>query len=69
MAVLFLVLSTRDVNPEVLAVGGPDDGLIEVRMGGQELKPTIEDVLVCVGFVVCPISVRGLRDVDVRCFT
>lgn len=33
MSVLFLVLTTRDVNPEVFAVGGLDDGLIEVRVG------------------------------------
>lgn len=42
------------MDPEVLVVAGLDEGLIEVRVGGQELKPTIEDVLVRVGFVVIP---------------
>lgn len=47
--VLFLVLAARNVNPEDLVVAGLDDGLVEVRVGGQELKPTVEDVLVRMG--------------------
>lgn len=69
MAILFLVLATRYVNPEVKVVAGLDDGLVEVRVGGQELKPTVEDVLVRVGFVVAPFGVRRLGDVDVGCFS
>ena len=34
MAVLLLVLATRDVDPEVLIVAGLDDGLVKVRVGG-----------------------------------
>lgn len=69
MTVLFLVLATRDVNPEVLAVGGLDEGLVEVRVGDQELKPAVEDVLIRVGFVVAPLCVSGLGDLDVGSFT
>lgn len=69
MSILFLVLTTRDVNPEVFAVGGLDDGLVEVRVGGEELEPAVEDVLVAVRLVVFPIGVGSLGDVDVCCFT
>lgn len=44
----------RDVDPVVFAIGGLNDGLVEVRVGGQELKPAVKDVLVGVGFVVIP---------------
>lgn len=33
MAVLLLVLATRDVNPEVATVGGFHDELIVIRVG------------------------------------
>lgn len=69
MTVLLLVLTTRDVNSEVLVVAGLDDGLIEVRLVGQELKPTVEDVLVGMGFVVLPISVCRLGNLNVSCLT
>lgn len=69
MTVLLLVLTTRDVNPEVLVVAGLDDGLIEVRLVGQELKPTVEDVLVGMGFVILPIGVSRFGDLDVSCLT
>lgn len=65
VAILLLVLTTRNVNPEVEVVGGLDDGLVKVRVGGQELKPTIQDVHICVGKVVLPTGVGCLRNLDI----
>lgn len=39
VTILFLILAARDVNPEVKVVAGLDDGLVKVRVDGQELKP------------------------------
>lgn len=69
MAIFLNVLTTTDMYPEVAPVGGLDDGLVEVRVGGQELKPTVEDVLVRMGSAITPLGVLGDRDVDVGCFT
>lgn len=57
LAILFLVLATRYVNPEVKVVAGLDDGLVKVSERGQKLKPTVEDVLVRMGIVVLPFGV------------
>lgn len=69
VTIFFLVLVTRNVNPEVLVVAGLDDGLVKVRVGGQELEPSVEDVLVSMSFVVLPIGMGGLGDVDVCCLS
>lgn len=50
MAVSFFVLAARDVDPEVLSVGGFDDGLVKVRLGDEPVKPGVEDLLVGNGF-------------------
>lgn len=68
MAVLFLVLATRNLDSEVLVVAGLDDGWVEIRVGGKEFKPAVEDVLVRVGFFVAPFGVSRLGDVDVGYF-
>ena len=41
MAILFIVLAVINVNPEVKAIADLDDGLIDVHMGGLELKPRL----------------------------
>lgn len=69
MAILALVLAARDMDPEVLAIFGFDDGLVEIRVGGQELKPAIQDAFVRVGFVILPVGVSRLRNLDISCFT
>lgn len=56
------------MNPKVFAVESLDDSLIEVSVGDNPIEPTVEDLLVCVGFVVLPVGVRSLGDVDVGCF-
>lgn len=67
MAILGLVLATRDVNPEIKVIAGLDDGLIKVRVSNQELKPTIENVLVRVGFVILPLGVGCLGNPRTSC--
>ena len=41
LAVLLDVLSARDVYPEVFAVGGLDDGLIEVGVIFKKVEPLL----------------------------
>lgn len=52
MAICLFVLATADVDPEVLAVGGFDDGLIKVCVRDEPVEPGVEDLLVGVGETV-----------------
>ena len=69
MAIFLDVLSTRDMYPEVFAVGGFDDGLVEVGVLDDTVEPAVEDVFVGVGFAIAPLGVRSLGNLDVGCFT
>lgn len=62
MAVLFL--ATRDVNPEVFAVGGFDDGLAEVGVDDDPVEPAVEDSLVGMGFAIAPLGIGSLGYLD-----
>lgn len=57
------------MNSVVEGVGGLDDCLIKVRVGGQELKPTVEDFHIRMSEIVLPTGVRCFRNLDVSCFT
>ena len=46
MAVFALVGSAGDVDPEVFAVGGFDDGLVKFRVGDNPIEPAVENLLV-----------------------
>ena len=52
MSVLGFILSTRDMNPEVFAVGGRDDSLVEVGVGDDPVEPAVEDSFVGMGFTI-----------------
>lgn len=69
MTVLLDVLSARNMNPEVFAVGGFDDGLVEVGVLDDPVEPAVEDVFVGVGFAIAPLGVRCLGNLDVSCFS
>lgn len=69
MAILALVLTTRDMNPEIKVIAGFDDGLIEVGVLDDPFEPAVEDVLVGMGFANVPLGVRCLGNLDVGNFT
>ena len=49
MAVLLDVLSAAHMYPEVLAIAGLDNGLIEVSVGDDPVKPAVKYHLVGMG--------------------
>ena len=65
MAVLALVGAAGDVDPEVFAVGGFDDGLVKVRVGDNPVEPAVEDFLVgmCLAITLCGVLRDGQADV------
>lgn len=65
LAVLLDVLSARDMYPEVFAVGGFDDGLVEVGVLDDPVEPTVEDVFVGMGFAISPFGIGSLGYLDV----
>lgn len=69
MAVLGAVALAGDVDPEVFAVGGFDDGLVKVRFRDNPIEPAVENLLVGMCFAITPRSVLGDRDVDVAGFS
>lgn len=69
MAVLFGVLTTRDVNPEVFVIGGLHDQLVKVAMGFYPVKPLVGKIHVSVLEVIVPIGIGGFGDVDVGSFS
>lgn len=50
LAVLLDILPTRYMYPEVFAVRGFDDGLVEVGVLDDPVEPAVEDVFVGMGF-------------------
>ena len=69
LPVFALVLSAAHMYPKVLAVGGFDDGLVEVGVLDDPVEPAVEDVFVGMGLAIAPFGVRCLGDLDVGCFT
>lgn len=65
MAVPAPVLTAGDVEPEVLAVGGFEDELVEVGVVLQKVEPAAGNGHVGMRPVVCPIGVGGSGEVDV----
>lgn len=65
LAVLFDVLSARDMYHEVFAVGGFDDGLVEVGVLDDPVAPAIEDVFIGMGFAISPFGIGSLGYLDV----
>ena len=65
MAVLALVGAAGDVDPEVFAVGGFDDGLVKVRVRDNPVEPAVEDFLVgmCLAITLCGVLRDGQADV------
>lgn len=51
--------------PEVFAVGGFDDGLVEVGVLDDSVEPAVEDVFVGMGLAIAPLGVRCLGNLDV----
>ena len=64
MAVLALIGSAGDVDPEVFAVGGFDDGLVKVRVGGNPVEPAVENLLVGMCLAITLWGVPGDGDAD-----
>ena len=56
------------MDPEIFAVGGLNDGLVEIRVGDDPVEPAVENLLVGMDFAITPLDVLGDRDVDVCCF-
>lgn len=54
--------------PEVFAVGGFDDGLVEVGVLDDPVEPAVEYLLVGMGKAIAPLGVRGLGNLDIGCF-
>lgn len=44
MPIGFDILATADVNPVVLAIGGFNDGLIEIGVRDEPVEPAVQDV-------------------------
>ena len=68
MAIGSAVLSAGDVNPEVLAIGGLEDELVEVSVMFDPVKPLAGGFKVGMTFVVVPGSIAGERQADVSSF-
>ena len=69
MAVGSAVLAARDVNPEVLAVGGLEDELVEVAIVLNPVEPLAGGFEVSMTFVVIPSGIGGEGQTDVGSFT
>ena len=54
MAIGSAILAARDVNPEVLAVGGLEDELVKVAIVLQPVEPLAGGLKVGMTFVVIP---------------
>lgn len=54
--------------PEVFAVGGLHDGLVEVGVLDDSVEPAVKDGLVGMGFTIAPFDVGNLGNLDVGSF-
>lgn len=68
LTVLLYVLSARDMYPEVFAVGGFDNDLVEVGVLDDSVEPAVKDGLVGMGFAIAPFDVGSLGNLDVGSF-
>ena len=59
MAVGSAVTTAADVNPEVFAVGGLKDELVEVGVAFQPVEPAMGGLQVRVATVIVPSGVTG----------
>ena len=59
MAVSSAVLAARDVNPEIFAVGGLEDELVEVGIMLEPVEPTSGHLHIGMLAVIVPASVAG----------
>ena len=68
MAVGTAVLAAGDVNPEVFAVGGLENELVEVGVVLKEVEPLAGGFKVGMAFVVVPGGIAGDGQADVGSF-
>lgn len=68
VSVLGAVALAGDVDPEVFAVGGFDDGLVKVRVRDNPIEPAIENLLVGMCFAITLRGVLGDRNAEVAGF-
>ena len=54
-----MVATARDVNPEVLAIGGFHDELVKVAMAFNEVKPLASSLHIGVPLVIIPSGITG----------
>ena len=59
------VSSARDMNPEILAVGGFENQLVKIAMGLNPVKPLASGFEVGMPLVVIPSGIRGKGQLDV----
>ena len=59
MPIRFPITTARDVNPEVLAVGGLEDELVEVGIALQPVEPLAGGLKVGMALVVIPGGIAG----------
>ena len=64
VAVLGAVALAGDVDPEVFAVGGFDDGLVKVRVRDNPIEPAVENLLVGMCLAITLWGVPGDGDAD-----
>ena len=69
MAVGLAVLAARDVDPEVLAIRGLEDELVEVGITLQPVEPLAGGLKVGMALIVIPSGIAGERQADVSSFT
>ena len=69
MAVGLAVATAGYVNPEVLAVGGLENQLVEVSVVLKEVKPLTGGFEVCVTFVVVPSGIVREWQLNIRSLT
>lgn len=61
MAVGSAILPARDVNPEVLAVGGLEDELVKVAIVLNPVKPLAGGLHISMTLVIIPSGIAGQR--------
>ena len=69
MAVGTAVLAAGDVNPEVFAVGGLENELVEVGVVLEIVEPLAGGLKVGVAFVIVPSCIRRKWESYISCLT